>query len=73
MPRLDQKKGEPLIPIIGTPPDLIKPPVGCPFTARCSEAMHICKGIDPGATDFSRTHMARCWNLHSMAKEVQYV
>ena len=73
MPRLDQKKGEPLIPIIGTPPDLIKPPVGCPFTARCSEAMHICEGVDPGATEFSETHMARCWNLHSMAKEVQFV
>ncbi|EFU42093.1 oligopeptide/dipeptide ABC transporter, ATPase subunit [Paenibacillus vortex V453] len=37
MPRLDQKKDEPLIPIIGTPPDLIKPPVGCPFAARCDE------------------------------------
>ncbi|KWX89454.1 peptide ABC transporter ATP-binding protein [Paenibacillus riograndensis] len=73
MPRLDQKKGEPLIPIIGTPPDLIKPPVGCPFTARCSEAMHVCEQIDPGATEFSETHMARCWNLHSMAKEVQFV
>ncbi|WNS46799.1 ABC transporter ATP-binding protein [Paenibacillus sp. MMS20-IR301] len=73
MPRLDQKKGEPLIPIIGTPPDLIKPPVGCPFTARCSEAMHVCERIDPGATEFSETHMARCWSLHSMAKEVQFV
>lgn len=73
MPRLDQKKGEPLIPIIGTPPDLIKPPVGCPFTARCSEAMHVCEQTEPGATEFSDTHMARCWNLHSMAKEVQYV
>ncbi|UQZ32893.1 peptide ABC transporter ATP-binding protein [Paenibacillus sp. PK3_47] len=73
MPRLDQKKGEPLIPIIGTPPDLIKPPVGCPFAARCSEAMHVCGQIDPGVTEFSGTHMARCWNLHSMAKEVQYV
>lgn len=72
MPRLDQKKGEPLIPIIGTPPDLIKPPIGCPFTARCNEAMHVCEQIDPGATEFSETHMARCWNLHSMAKEVQY-
>lgn len=73
MPRLDQKKGEPLIPIIGTPPDLIKPPVGCPFAARCSEAMHVCEQSEPGATEFSGTHMARCWNLHSMAKEVQYV
>ncbi|HZG77591.1 MAG TPA: ABC transporter ATP-binding protein, partial [Paenibacillus sp.] len=29
VPRLDQKKDEELIPIIGTPPDLIKPPAGC--------------------------------------------
>lgn len=70
MPRLDQKKGEPLIPIVGTPPDLIKPPIGCPFTARCSEAMSVCERIDPGATEFSDSHMARCWNLHPMAKEV---
>ncbi|MNM85723.1 Oligopeptide transport ATP-binding protein OppD [compost metagenome] len=69
MPRLDQKKGEPLIPIIGTPPDLIKPPVGCPFAARCDHAMKICERIDPGATEFSDTHTARCWELHPMAKE----
>lgn len=71
MPRLDQKKGEPLIPIIGTPPDLIKPPLGCPFAARCDQAMKICERIDPGATVFSETHTARCWDLHPMAKEVQ--
>ncbi|WP_279591684.1 ABC transporter ATP-binding protein [Paenibacillus sp. F411] len=71
MPRLDQPKDEPLIPIMGTPPDLIKPPVGCPFTARCEEAMRICARIDPGATVFSHTHMARCWNLHPMAQEAE--
>jgi oligopeptide transport system ATP-binding protein len=69
MPRLDQKRGEPLIPIIGTPPDLIKPPLGCPFCARCDEAMKICESIDPEATVFSETHFARCWNLHPMARE----
>lgn len=72
MPRLDQKKDEPLIPIIGTPPDLIKPPLGCPFAARCSEAMSICERIDPGATVFSDTHSARCWDLHPMAKEANH-
>ncbi|NWL86823.1 MULTISPECIES: ABC transporter ATP-binding protein [unclassified Paenibacillus] len=70
MPRLDQKKGEPLIPIIGTPPDLIKPPIGCPFAARCDKAMKICERIDPESTIFSDTHHARCWDLHPMAKEV---
>ncbi|WP_019636246.1 ABC transporter ATP-binding protein [Paenibacillus fonticola] len=71
MPRLDQKKNEPLIPIIGTPPDLIKPPLGCPFAARCDQAMKICERIDPEATVFSDTHTARCWDLHPMAKEAQ--
>lgn len=71
MPRLDQKKNEPLIPIIGTPPDLIKPPLGCPFCARCDQAMRVCESIDPSATVFSETHMARCWNLHPMAQEGQ--
>jgi len=71
MPRLDQKKSEPLIPIIGTPPDLIKPPLGCPFAARCDQAMKICERIDPEATVFSDTHTARCWDLHPMAKEAQ--
>ncbi|OAB43156.1 ABC transporter ATP-binding protein [Paenibacillus antarcticus] len=69
MPRLDQKKDEPLIPILGTPPDLIKPPLGCPFCARCDEAMKICESVDPAETVFSESHMARCWNLHPMARE----
>ncbi|MGM1046537.1 MAG: ABC transporter ATP-binding protein [Bacillota bacterium] len=71
MPRLDQKKDEPLIPIIGTPPDLIKPPAGCAFCARCDEAMRICERISPGTTEFSDTHAARCWNLHPMAGEAE--
>jgi len=69
MPRLDQKKDEPLIPIIGTPPDLIKPPLGCSFCARCDEAMKICESVNPDETVFTETHMARCWNLHPMARE----
>lgn len=71
LPRIDQRKDEPLIPINGTPPDLIKPPVGCPFAARCEHAMHVCEKIDPDPTVFSDTHMARCWLHHPMAQEVK--
>ncbi|GGA20765.1 ABC transporter ATP-binding protein [Paenibacillus physcomitrellae] len=70
LPRVDQSKDEPLIPIPGTPPDLIKPPVGCPFAARCPHAMKVCEQIDPDPTEFSETHMARCWLHHPMAQEV---
>ncbi|USB34491.1 ABC transporter ATP-binding protein [Paenibacillus sp. YPG26] len=71
LPRIDQRKDEPLVPIIGTPPDLIKPPVGCPFAARCDHAMKVCERIDPAPTHLSDTHMSRCWLQHPMAQEVQ--
>ena len=40
---IPQKSGEKrkLIPIPGSPPDLIAPPPGCPFVARCPYAMNI--------------------------------
>jgi len=69
VPRLDQKKDEELIPIIGTPPDLIKPPAGCGFCARCDEAMEICKTQDAGMTEISPSHKAACWLNHPMAAQ----
>ncbi|OPA78452.1 peptide ABC transporter ATP-binding protein [Paenibacillus selenitireducens] len=71
MPRLDQRKDEQLIPIHGTPPDLIKPPAGCAFCARCDDAMRICETQDPAITQLSESHASRCWLLHPMAKEVR--
>ena len=70
VPRLDQKKDEPLIPIYGMPPDLIKPPAGCSFCARCDEAMRICVDNDPQLlpVDGDEGHTASCWMAHSMAK-----
>ncbi|RIX50999.1 ABC transporter ATP-binding protein [Paenibacillus nanensis] len=69
LPRLDQKKDEPLIPIPGTPPDLIKPPAGCSFCARCDEAMKVCVDNDPNlhAIKGSDSHAAACWMLHPYA------
>ncbi|QNK58277.1 ABC transporter ATP-binding protein [Paenibacillus sp. PAMC21692] len=69
LPRLDQKKDEPLIPIPGTPPDLIKPPAGCSFCARCDEAMKVCVDNDPNLHPIkgSESHAAACWMLHEYA------
>ncbi len=50
-----------LEPIPGTPPDLLKPPAGCPFVDRCSEAMKICKVKMPPMEQFTETHAACCW------------
>lgn len=61
--RLSMQKGEPLKSIEGTPPDLVKPPVGCPFAARCEHAMQVCKDHLPPETELSESHLCRCWML----------
>lgn len=67
LPRLDQQRGVPLVPIVGTPPDLADPPAGCRFAPRCPHARDICResapellpvGRRPGAAD---AQLARCW------------
>ena len=54
---------EPLKPIPGTPPDLLKLGDQCPFASRCSEAMEICTKASPLVTEFGETHKCKCW-LH---------
>ena len=41
IPRLDTKEHERLVPIEGTPVDMLNPPKGCPFAPRCDECMKI--------------------------------
>lgn len=38
---------ERLKPIDGQPPDLFKPPTGCPFYVRCKYSMDVCKNNRP--------------------------
>lgn len=57
----NKKKGRTLVSIEGTPPDLVKPPKGCPFADRCEYAMQICKDHLPSQTDLSESHCCRCW------------
>ncbi|MGN7385503.1 ABC transporter ATP-binding protein [Sporosarcina sp. SAFN-015] len=64
----DTKKKK-LIPIPGSPPDLLKPPIGCPFVDRCTEAMYICKSHPPRVEAFSDTHQIACWLHHPMSNK----
>lgn len=50
-----------LKPIKGSPPDLLCPPVGCPFVDRCESAMKICKICPPSEEKISDTHKVSCW------------
>ena len=71
VPRLDNDDDAELIPIDGTPPDLIAPPKGCGFAARCPYAMEICMEQDPETTKINQGHSAACWLLHPNAPKVE--
>ena len=64
MPRLDADGHERLIPIEGTPIDLLNPPKGCNFAPRCEECRKICLRAKPDFTDMGGGHISACW-LHT--------
>ena len=70
VPRLDTKHKYDLYSIKGTPPDLLKPPVGCPFASRCEFAMTICKEEMPDVTKLSESHQVHCWLKHPYAPQI---
>ena len=63
VPNPDTLVRERLVPIEGQPPDLLNPPPGCPFAARCPETMRVCMELPPEPTSLSEGHVATCW-LH---------
>jgi oligopeptide transport system ATP-binding protein len=71
MPRLDQSREQDLASIPGTPPSLVNPPVGCPFTGRCPYAMKICQEEMPEITKSSDSHQVACWLQHPSAPKVE--
>ncbi|KLE14332.1 ABC transporter ATP-binding protein [Clostridium sp. C8] len=62
---------EKLTPIEGQPPDLLKPPVGCPFAARCKYTMKICIEKQPPLFEISKGHKSACWLCHENAPKVE--
>ena len=55
LPTIDSDKKDRLVSIAGTPPDLLNPPKGCGFAARCKHCMHICKEEQPPEFTVGRT------------------
>jgi oligopeptide transport system ATP-binding protein len=47
IPRLNDDRGVRLNPIAGQPPDLLNPPVGCPYAARCPKVQSRCRQERP--------------------------
>ena len=65
---IPQKSREKLVPIYGTPPDLLNPPAGCPFAARCPHAMKLCAKCQPQLFDLGGGHTSACWLHHPSVK-----
>lgn len=63
MPRIDAEEYERLIPIEGTPVDMLNPPEGCSFGPRCEHCMKICLRVEPPTIDLGDGHTASCWLL----------
>lgn len=61
MPRVDAEEYERLIPIPGTPVDMLNPPAGCPFGPRCAQCMKICLRKTPPLFEVDKDHLAACW------------
>jgi len=63
MPNLNDDTHERLIPIEGTPVDLLDPPKGCAFSPRCEHCMKVCLEKQPPLVEVGEDHISACW-LH---------
>jgi peptide/nickel transport system ATP-binding protein len=62
IPKLSQPSHTRLDAISGRPPDLVSPPVGCKFAARCAYAQPRCVAEEPPLSDStSPGHAFRCF------------
>ncbi len=63
-------KKERLIPIAGTPVDLLNMPEGCAFCPRCDQAMRVCLTRKMDEIEVEDGHFASCWmNLKKAVEE----
>jgi oligopeptide transport system ATP-binding protein len=73
VPRLDEQRHAELRTIEGAPPDLLKPPTGCPFMPRCAFARAICRTMPPLDPIAGKAeHQKACWVDVTDPKEQAY-
>ena len=61
IPSIDDDEHERLVPITGTPIDLLNMPSGCPFAPRCDRAMKVCLTGRAKEVQVGRDHLSACW------------
>jgi oligopeptide transport system ATP-binding protein len=71
VPRVTEGNKQELYSLPGTPPDLVSPPKGCAFSARCEYCMNVCLEEEPEVTKISGGHTVSCWLQHENAPKVE--
>ncbi|MBQ9325058.1 MAG: ABC transporter ATP-binding protein [Clostridia bacterium] len=61
IPDMNDDEKTRLVPISGTPIDLLHMPKGCPFSPRCDRAMKICLQEKPREYWVGHDHLSACW------------
>ncbi len=62
IPQLNSSSTQRLFSISGLPPDLARPPVGCRFAPRCSQASDKCRSQEPPLAGENEEHRFACWH-----------
>ena len=60
-PRIDEVTSR-LVSIDGAPPDLVAPPIGCPFAARCEACSDRCISEMPELATIEKGRDVACWH-----------
>lgn len=63
VPNLNLDRDKKLFTIPGNPPDLLTPPIGCPYAKRCQYAMKVCLKYEPPFFSEKEGHQVSCWKL----------
>jgi peptide/nickel transport system ATP-binding protein len=61
LPKISNGVKDRLIPIHGSPPNLLNPPKGCPFAERCPYVMEICRNELPPYFKVGENRRSMCW------------
>ena len=73
IPNIAKDDKERLVPIAGSPVDVLAMPTGCAFSPRCDAAMKVCLTQQPEELWINDEHLASCWvNIRDgVGEEVQ--
>jgi peptide/nickel transport system ATP-binding protein len=70
-PGLHRAKGQRLVTIPGTVPELVDMPHGCPFAGRCRFTIPECSAALPPPLEVESGHRARCIRLDAVEAELR--